>query len=136
MKIDFSAAGVPTLFLELLYSHVLFFDRDHASKKIGERDDLLGKTNMEILRDFRTRFSLVNNSLGLEEFPIYASRLQHIQRKMNEWRARNLRELIVRPYKGPIGFYALWFSLVIGVMGLLGLVASFVQVYAAFKPPR
>jgi hypothetical protein len=91
---------------------------------------------MEILRDFRTRFSLVNNSLGLEEFPIYASRLQHIQRKMNEWRARNLRELIVRPYKDPISFYAFWFSLVIGVMGLLGLAASFVQVYAIYKPPH
>jgi len=124
-----SAAGTPTFFLELLYSYVLFFARDAKSEKIGES---LG-IEMDLIREFRDKYSPVSSDLQLQSFSIYAIRLQHIQRKMREWRPQSLRELAIRPYEDPLTYYAFWFATFIGVVSILGLGASMAQGYAAFK---
>jgi hypothetical protein len=123
------AAGIPTFFLELLYSHVLFFGRDPRSAKIGAK---LG-IDMLLIREFHDDYSPVDSDLQLQNFPIYANRLQYIQLKMNEWRPQSILELAVRPYKDPLTFYAFWFATIIGVAGILGLSVGIAQTYAAFK---
>jgi hypothetical protein len=123
------AAGMPTLFLELMYSHILFFGRDRRSEKVGEQ---LG-IDMSLIRDFRDNYSPVQSDLQLQDFPIYATRLQCIQKKMNKWRPQTLRELAVRPYRDPLTFYAFWFATIFGVMSILALGAAIAQAYASVK---
>jgi len=123
------AAGIPTFFLELLYSHILFFARDRNSETIGAKLGL----DMSLIREFRDHYSPVHSDLQLQNFPVYAHRLQYIQRKMNEWRPQSILELAVRPYKDPITFYAFWFATIIGLAGIFGLSIGIAQTYAAFK---
>jgi hypothetical protein len=111
------AARMPTLFLELMYSYILFFARDKRLEKDGEQ---LG-IDMSLIRDFRDNYSPVQSDLQLQDFPIYATRLQCIQKKMNKWRPQTLRELAVRPYRDPLTFYAFWFATIFGVMSILAL---------------
>jgi hypothetical protein len=123
------AAGIPTFFLELLYSHVLFFDRDPKSAKIGAE---LG-IDMSLIREFHKFYSPVDSDLQLQNFPVYANRLQCIQLKMSEWRPQSISELAVRPYKDPLTFYAFWFATIVGFVGVFGLSIGIAQTYAPFK---
>ena len=123
--------GVPTVFIELLNSYVLFFGRyeDPESEKIGER---LG-IDMTLVREFRDNFAVVKEDFRLQDFPVYARRLENVQRKMNEWRPHTIRELAIRPYNDPVTFYAFWFASFIGIISILSLAASIAQTYASFK---
>jgi hypothetical protein len=87
---------------------------------------------MGILVDFRDRYSAVK-SYGLQDFPIYGSRLFFIQRRLNDWRPQRVREMLVRPYKDPATFYAFWFATLFGLLSILGLAASILQAYASLK---
>jgi hypothetical protein len=64
-------AGLPTFFVELLYSHVLFFGRDPSSAKIGAK---LG-IDMSLIQEFYDHYCPVDWDLQLQNFPIYANRL-------------------------------------------------------------
>ena len=88
---------------------------------------------MHLIREFRDEWSPIRSDLQLQHFPIYGSRLQCIQRKLNEWRPQSIRELGVRPYKDPLTFYAFWFAFFLGVVSILGLGAGIVQAYATVK---
>jgi hypothetical protein len=96
--------------------------------KIGES---LG-IDMSLLIEFRDDLSEVKD-FQLRNFPIFASRLRNIQKRMNGWRPQRVRELWVRPYRDPLAFYAFWFAVLIGGVGILGLGATLAQTYAAFK---
>jgi hypothetical protein len=87
---------------------------------------------MLFLKGFRVH-SPVQVELQLQDFPIYGNRLHYIQQKMNEWHPQRLRELFIRPYRDPLAFYAFWFATVIGIVSVLGLMATLAQTYAAFK---
>jgi hypothetical protein len=126
---DGSAAGFETLFVELLYSHVLFFGRDKLSEKIGKS---LG-IPVQLIRDFRDEWSPVRTDLQLQHFQIYGTRLQCIQRKLNEWRPQSIRDLGVRPYRDPLTYYAFWFAIFLGVVSILGLIAGIIQAYSTVK---
>jgi len=109
---------------------MLFFSRDSDSKFIGK---LIG-VDMTLLWEFQTIFSPVQPSdLTLQHFPIYGARLQGIQDKMNEWRPQRIRDLLVRPYKDPITFFAFGLAVLIGLITILTFGASLAQTYAAFK---
>lgn len=126
-----SALGVPTVFLELLNSHVLFFGRydDPKSERIGE--SLLVDT--ALVRDYRDKFARIKYDFRLQDFPVYGRRLENVQHKMNKWRPHTIRELAIRPYNDPVSFYAFWFATFIGIVSILSLGTSLAQTYAAFK---
>lgn len=113
----------------MLYSHILFFATDKTSEKVGEA---LG-VDMDMIREFRDNYSPVRTDLQLQHFPIYAGRLQYIQRRMDEWRPQTVPELAVRPYRDPATFYAFWFATFIGIVSILALGLSVAQTYAAFR---
>jgi hypothetical protein len=113
-----------------MYSHILFFARDKPSQTYASSNLHI---DTSLLIDFRDRYSPLQSELQLQDFPIYAIRLQCIQKKMNDWRPQTLRELAVRPYKDPIMFYAFWFTSVFGLLSILGLGAAIVQAFGAVK---
>jgi hypothetical protein len=108
---------------------VLIFGRDEKSEKLGNSKGV----NMTFIREFRDIYSPVRSDLQLQDFPIYGIRLHYVQRKMNEWRPQRVRELLVRPYRDPLAFYAFWFASAFGLISLLGLGATLAQTYATFK---
>jgi hypothetical protein len=123
------ASDVATLYLELLYSHVLIFGGDDPSEKIG----VSRKVDMDIVRSFRWLYFPYGPSLQLQDFPIYASRLKIIQMKMSSWRPHSIPQLFTRPYYDPLAYYAFWFAAIIGILSILSLGATLAQSYAAFK---
>ena len=86
-----------------------------------------------MIRDFRDQYSPAGSDLDLQNFPIYATRLKYIQKKMNEWRPEIIDEFAVRPYKDPTGFYAFWVATFFGVVSMVALGATLAQTFAAFK---
>lgn len=126
-----SALGIPTVFLELLNSHVLFFGRydDPESERIGE--SLL--VDVALVHHYRDKFARIKDDFRLQDFPVYGRRLENVQHKMNKWRPHTIRELAIRPYNDPVSFYAFWFATFIGIVSILSLGTSLAQTYAAFK---
>ena len=112
-----------------MYAHVVFFATDKRSETVGES---LG-IDMDLIRDFRDNYSPVQSEFQLQDFPIYATRLQCIQKKMNSWRPQTLRELAVRPYTDPITFYAFWFAAIVGTVSIIGLGAAIIEALNAMK---
>ena len=132
-------------FKQVFDSYALFFLRDTESEKIGRKRgiDLVFLQNFEhtpesfdILQHPRSLKQPLSSSLfdfQLENFSLYASRLQYIQRKMESWRQQTLNELSIRPYKDPITFYAFWFAGFFGFSSILLVLLAIAQTYAAFK---
>jgi len=138
--IVFSAAGIPTIFVELLYAHGLFFCQDHVSIKAGEvlrvQSNGLG-VEVSLVKEFYKSYTVSESDaikLRFEDFPIYATRLQELQEKMNNWRPRTIRgRFFTRPYQDPLSFYAVWFGSIITVVTILGFGATLAGTYATFK---
>lgn len=114
-----------------MYSYVLVFGDWHGnSRKLSKP---LSKDEKELIKTYRGRYAPSHADFEARHFPIYASRLRYIIKKMDEWRPQSLQQLAVRPYNDPLSFYAFWFATIIGILGILGLGATIAQTYAAFK---
>ena len=87
---------------------------------------------MDLVADLNIQIS-IRSDLQLQHFPTYSPRLQHIQRKMNDWRPQTFRQLAERPYKDPMTFYAFWAALALGIVSVMSLTASIVQAYVSIK---
>jgi hypothetical protein len=127
---DFRIAALPTLFLECLKTHVLFFDRDTASRNLGEKMGI----DLLILHEFSKSYTVAAGStLQFEDFPIYAKRLRTIMDRMDAWRPQTYRELAIRPYNDPLTYHAFWFSGYLAIFTVLSLAISIAQTYSQFQ---
>ena len=127
---NLSVAGLPTLFLECIKTHVLFFDRDYASQKIGAK---MGIDRL-ILHEFSKSYTVAaGSSLQFEDFPIYAKRLRAVMDRMDAWRPQTYRELAIRPYNDPLTYHAFWFSGYLAIFTVLSLAISIAQTYSQFQ---
>jgi hypothetical protein len=88
---------------------------------------------MDILSDYRDRWSATDGPLQLTDFPIFGTRLQYIRQRMAEWRPVTFGEIFQRRYYDPLTYYAFLFATMIGLIGFVQLVLNVVQVYLAVK---
>jgi hypothetical protein len=102
---------------------------DTRSEEIGMEMGI----DISMIRDFRYNYSMMESDFQFKDFPIYSNRLQTLQKQIHEWRPRTIRELAIRPYQQPLGFYAFWFATIFGTIGILILGTSIAQTYASFK---
>lgn len=127
---NLSVAGLQTIFLECIKTHVLFFDRDHASRKVARKM----KINLRVLHEFSRSYTVAEgSSLEYEDFPIYAKRLRNILDRMNDWRPQTYQELAIRPYNDPLTYHAFWFSGYLAIFTIISLATSIAQTYGQFK---
>ena len=111
--------NLPTFLDELLASHSLFFGRSALSDKVMQSQ--FAGIDMEIIRAYRDRWSGGNSSVHISDFPIYASRLEYIHQRMEEWSHLHLFDLWHRPYRNSLGYYALWFGVVFGLLAIVSI---------------
>lgn len=119
---------MPTFLDELLASHTLFFSRSTPSNKVM-RSQFSG-IDMNIIRDYRDRWSGNISSVHISDFPIYGSRLQHIHQRMTDWRPLHVLDLRHQPYRDPLSYYAFCFAIFFGGLGIGSLVFT---IYGAVK---
>ena len=108
-----SDIGLPTIFVELLYSYVILFGPHKIFEGIAKKCGM----QYVIIRSFRDKWSPMRPELMIEDFPIYDSRLQNIERTMDGWRPQTPCELAIQLYKDSFIFYTFWFSIFIGING-------------------
>ena len=138
------AIGLPTFLAELLESHRLLFGSP-KSESIGRSVEGIVppvngtdskyhnyiNINMDLVQDYCKNWS--EHSLQITDFPIYGSRLQHIHQRMVDWRALVIRDVRFRPYRDPLSYYAFWFAIFIGLIGILGLGLNAAQVASNYR---
>jgi hypothetical protein len=144
----FSSAGFDSLFVELLYSHILFFGHAVTKPKPSVHDSNL-EYQISLARAKYRHFGsiplleelcdvylpkITPEGLRFEDFPIYGTRLQNIQTEIKEWEPDTLyTKLFVPRYHDKITFYAFWLGGVITVVTILSFGATLAQTYVAFK---
>jgi hypothetical protein len=84
------------------------------------------KIHLNMIQDFHESCS--GSSLQLPDFPIFASRLQHIQQRMVDWRPIRVKGLFTRPYRDPLPYFAFWFATWLGFIGVVGVFLGAIQV--------
>lgn len=111
---------MPTFLDELLLSHSLFFGRSTISDKVMQ--SLFKGIDMNIVRDYRDRWSESISAVHISDFPIYGTRLQSIHQRMTDWRPLRLDHAFrFRPYRDSLPFYAFRFALFLGVLAVAAL---------------
>jgi len=63
----------------------------------------------------------------LREFPLYRPHLAYLHQQMLGWKPRSFSELFIPGYSDRLGWYTAIFAIVFGVLGLLSVVTSIVQ---------
>jgi hypothetical protein len=67
----------------------------------------------------------------LEHFRFYTPHLAVLQAQMSDWKPRTFRDLFVPGYKDRFTWFTAFFGLGIGIIGILSLVASIIQIAIA-----
>lgn len=114
---------MPTFLDELLLSHSLFFGRSTLSSEVMK--SLFKGIDMNIIRDYRDRWSGSLSAVHISDFPIYGTRLQSIHQRMTDWRPLRLDHAFrFRPYRDSLPFYAFRFALFLGALAAAGLILN------------
>jgi hypothetical protein len=105
-----------------MQTYVLIFTRDERSEVIALKMGL----DVEMIRDFRDNYlALEAGSLQLKDFPIYATRLENVEREYVAWQKGSGRDAV-----GGFGVWRVAFGWLVGVL-VLGIMA--VQTYDSFR---
>lgn len=135
---------------ELHNTHDLLFNRSPSSKKLGERfygRPILGHTNALYRRRLLFNKLRIDNQTEevevnllspyilpeFSEFPIFAPRICHLLRSMEEWRPRTFRELFIPGYSKRLDWWVAMFGVFIGIIAILSLGISCYQAVLAQK---
>src|SRR5579859_8059677 len=110
---------LPTFLRELLLSHVLLFGRSPRPKKIMDKE--FAGIDMDIVNDYRDRWSGGIESVDISDFPIYGKRLQMVHQRMTDWRALSFRGLFRRHYRDLTPYYGFILAMTLGLFGVVGL---------------
>jgi hypothetical protein len=105
----------------------LFAPKSHKSKSTAKAKLL----PIELLEDMTT-------GQHLRDFPAYRFHLAYLQQSMQQWKPRSFSELFSPGYFDRLSWFTAVFGLVFGLIGLLSLVTSVIQValaVAAWKKP-
>lgn len=136
----YRSIGLRKFLFELLESHRLLFatpKSETIAESLLEGDDqneCFKRNDVELVRDYCKNWSA--ESLQITDFAIYGSRLQHIHQSMIDWRALVLRDLRFRPYRDPLSYYAFWFAVFLGSIGILGLGLNAAQLAISYQTSR
>lgn len=137
MLINPRAIGLPTFLSELLESHRLIFGASKSEsiaqslQAVNPQTHCIKEIDLILVKDYCKNWS--EHSLQITDFPIYGSRLQHLYQRMVDWRALVITDVRFRPYRDPLSYYAFWFGVIIGSMGLLGLGLNAAQVASNYR---
>jgi len=111
----------------------LLFLRDQG-KSIRLLRKLLGTDNGYHLRTFRDDDERIMHKMSapakiahLREFNVYRPHLAYSHQQMLGWKPRSLSELVIPGYSDRLSWYTATFAIVFGVLGLLSVVTSIVQ---------
>ena len=102
---------------ELLASHDLFFGTQDSEKIAAS----LKGINIELIRDYKSKWVSAYYSSHLSDFPIYGPRLQHIHQRMKDWRPVRFRDLRFRPYNDPVPYFAFLFGVFFGALAVVSI---------------
>ena len=119
--------------LELQAVLELLFLRDQG-KSIRRLRKLLGTHKLHQLRTFKDSLEKWNHGRAapkriahLREFHLYRPHLAYLHQQMLGWKPRSFSELFIPGYSDRLGWYTAIFAIVFGVLGLLSVVTSIVQ---------
>jgi hypothetical protein len=96
-------------------------------KSISPSRQQILRINVTILKDYEENWSSNDLSLQLSDFPIYGVRIQHVRKRMEDWRPLRLRQAWRRPYKDPLPYYGFWFGVFIGLTAILSVGINIAQ---------
>jgi len=111
----------------------LFFHRGQG-KSIRRLQTMLGTRKFYHIRTFRSsvdkyfyRWGIPERQAHLREFRLYRPHLAYLHQQMMGWKPRTFSELFIPGYADRLGWYTAIFAIVFGVLGLLSVVTSIVQ---------
>ena len=82
------------------------------------------KIDMDIVNAYKDHWSSDISAVDISDFPIFGPRLQLIHQRMTDWRPLRLRELLIRPYRDSISYYAFRVAVIFGILSVLGFLWS------------
>jgi hypothetical protein len=83
--------------------------------------------DMQIVEDYRDRWSGGLSSVHISDFPIYGPRLHCVHQRMADWRPLHILGLRHRPYRDSVPYYAV---LLAGLFGLLSIGSFILSIYS------
>lgn len=108
----------------------LLFSRDPESRNLAEQLFTIKKDSDPPFELTEPGFILYSTSY-LKDYQLFRPHLAHVQTRMKEWRPKSLSELATKGYVDRMGWFTGVFGLAFGLIGVLSLVASIIQIVLA-----